>query len=259
MNSNYWYNKDASRLKAQQHTVQMENKYINDIMYSCQNTITYSEWSLFYANYFAKDTKIIVDDCDSIEAIRKHSLGKTAVLNFASYKNPGGRFLDGSMAQEECLCHSSFLYNVLSRFEDYYSWNNMNKNKGLYTNRALYSPKILFLDPFNNPFFCDVITCAAPNKSIGIKYKTITQQENSTVLLSRIKFVLDIAIDREVDTLILGAFGCGVFKQDPYEVASIFKKYLEMNHYKAFDKVVFAIPRGNNYDAFCKVFNNKAE
>ena len=35
-------------------------------------------------------------------------------LNFASYKNPGGKFMDGSSAQEECLCHESILYEVLS-------------------------------------------------------------------------------------------------------------------------------------------------
>ena len=103
--------------------------------------------------------------------------------------------------------------------------------------------------------FCDVITCAAPNKSAAQKYCSVSNRENTEVLESRIKFVLDVAKHNHVETLILGAYGCGVFGQDAYEVASIFKKYLETSH-KCFRQVVFAIPKGknNNLEAFRKVF-----
>ena len=177
------------------------------------------------------------------------------MLNFASYKNPGGMFINGSKAQEECLCHASYLYNVLSQFTDkFYKWNNENKNRALYFNRALYSPGILFFDGVED-FYCDVITCAAPNKSAAQQYGKVSVQENTDVLKSRIKFVLDIAADNQVDTLILGAFGCGVFGQDAEEVAGIFKEYLS-NSYGCFNKVVFAVPDDytNNLSAFRKVF-----
>ena len=65
-------------------------------------------------------------------------------------------------------------------------------------------------------------------------------------MYSRIKFILDIAKDNHVDTLVLGAFGCGVFGQNPREVANIFKKLLDTSFKGCFKKVVFGIPKGNN-------------
>lgn len=68
------------------------------------------------------------------------------------------------------------------------------------------------------------------------------------VLVNRILLILNAAYKNNVDTLILGAFGCGVFGNDPAMVSNIFEILL----YKfdgCFDKVVFAIPYGNNNHA----------
>lgn len=188
---------------------------------------------------------VYVDDIDSVSAIYKYGFNfynaKMAVLNFASYKNPGGMFLKGSKAQEECLCHESNLYNILREFEEtYYSYNRKNLNRALYTDRALYTPNVLFIRD-NRKLPCDVITCAAPNWSAASRYNMATQKENIDALKSRIKFVLDIANDQRVDILILGAFGCGVFGQNPYTVADIFWGTLCMYRYN-FKTIVFAIP-----------------
>lgn len=65
---------------------------------------------------------------------------KTAILNYASYKHPGGYFLGGSSAQEEALCHESNLYPILLAFDDtYYAWNRQRLNRALYLDRAIYS------------------------------------------------------------------------------------------------------------------------
>ena len=114
-------------------------------------------------------------------------------------------------------------------------------------NRGLYSPDVVF----DNKTNCSVITVPAPNKSIMFQHNSFTEEENSKALAERIKFVVDIASENNVKTLILGAFGCGVFKQDPIEVATLFKEALRGS---CFDKVVFAIPRGANYKAFKEVF-----
>ena len=128
-------------------------------------------------------------------------------------------------------------------------------NKALYLNRGLFSPDIKF---FKNGkiVHCNVITCAAPNKTAATRYQQISDLENKTALEKRIKFVLDIAKENDIKTLILGAYGCGVFGQNPAEVASIFKEYLK-NDFNCFDKVIFAIPKNENsknYEKFIEVF-----
>lgn len=254
----YWTDKEKRAEQARKHTEEMLSKYSDDINKSVEKTKIYSTGFQCNKILNEKTTEIIIEDADMVSAGKEyHSKGKTALLNFASYKNPGGMFINGSKAQEECLCHASYLYNVLKEFQsDFYDWNNKHKNKALYLNRGLYSPDILF--QYGEVLFhCDVITCAAPNKSAAQKYQNVSDKENTEVLKSRIKFTLDMAKDNNVDTLILGAYGCGVFGQDPTEVAEIFKECLQTTHKNCFSKVVFAIPKSKNHnlEAFCKVFS----
>lgn len=241
-------------LKAKEHTKEIEEKYSDKIAFSIENTKVYSPDYTFSCNNIHKSTEIILEDLDTVSALKKYKDDeKIALLNFASYKNAGGGFLVGSRAQEEDLCHKSYLYNVLYRFiSSYYAWNNEHKNRGLYLNRALYSPEILF----EGEYSCDVITCAAPNRSIFRRYNTVSDEENEEVLRLRLKFILDIARETEVNTLILGAIGCGAFGQKPEVVAKIFKEYLD-TEYKCFNKVIFAVPqygRNNNFEVFKEVF-----
>ena len=258
----YWKDKEERARIAQDHTKKCEKLYEDEINNAIRDTVIYDTGLTFDKLTVHHNTEIVVEDLDSVSAVMKYCTGKedvnnrTAVLNFSSYKNPGGMFINGSKAQEECLCHESFLYNVLSKFViQFYDWNNRHKNKALYLNRGMYTYNILFFKG-NEKKFCDVITCAAPNKSAAQKYQNVSDKENTDVLRSRIKYVLDIAADNRVKTLILGAYGCGVFGQDPVEVASIFKNFLDSTHKGVFEKVVFAVPKGrnNNLEAFRKVF-----
>lgn len=257
-NSFYWTGKSQRAKEAAEHEEQMRKYYSENISRVAMETKIYSENSAFNdAVNKNNKSEIIIEPMDSVSAIMEYSgLRKTAVLNFASYKYPGGGFLQGSRAQEECLCHSSTLFNVLSRFEnDYYAENRKDLNGGLYRNRALYSPNVYFRG-YNAARFCDVITCAAPNYFIAQIYKCATKEENSAALKSRIEFVLNIAKENGVEDLILGAFGCGVFGQDAAEVAQIFKDNLENKFKNVFHKVIFAIPQGKdgNYEKFKEVF-----
>jgi uncharacterized protein (TIGR02452 family) len=203
-----------------------------------------------------KETDIIYMECDTVTAvldqydIRKHM----AVLNFASYKNPGGMFLEGSMAQEEALCHESTLYNVLDHFRDsYYSENSKHLNRALYTNKALWTPNIRFQrDDVKQEFYreaeCSMITCAAPNYSAAAKYQNVSPEENDRVLYDRCRFVLSVAAYHPIDTLVLGAFGCGVFGQDAYRVGQIWGSLLAKDFSGVFERVVFACLPGKNHD-----------
>lgn len=251
-----WNEHDKRQKEAVNHTEEMDRRFKGETEFSVE-TATIHDMSEFPDDDTAAGTfSIHVCDADSVSAIFEHQAGRTAVLNFASFKEPGGRFLDGAMAQEECLCHASNLYNVLSQFKgSYYEWNKKHLNQALYLDRALYTEDIVFISEDGETTECDVITCAAPNKSAAQKYCRVSDKENTETLSSRINFILSVAQKRRIKTLILGAYGCGVFGQDPKEVAVLFKQHLQSLPW-GFDKVVFAIPNGKNgnYSAFVKVF-----
>lgn len=258
-----WKGKAGRSLLAMEHTTQMEELYSSDIRNCILNSSVYGPHfsiELDKFNVRPKQVDIALAPEDSVTAVMYNPTeGKntTALLNFASYKTPGGMFLAGANAQEEAICHESILFNVLKEFPDYYAWNNLSKNRALYLDRAIYSKDILFLKNYEQ-FKADVITCACPNKKAAQEYCEVTNEENYEVLKQRIGFVLKVAAINRVDTLVLGAFGCGVFGQDPIEVATIFKEYLDKYPF-VFDKVIFAIPNkeSTNYLAFDEILNGE--
>ena len=257
MNYNF-EDKENRKKQAKAHTEQMAANYAMDIDIAVSNTRVYTG----PIKHKPAKPQTIVTENDSVAEVM-HYAGKAnvAVLNFASYKNPGGMFLQGSRAQEECLCHESFLYNVLKEFDDtYYAENRKNKNKGLYTDRALFTPNVLFARD-GKEALCSVITCAAPNNNAAQKYCNVSDEENSKVLRQRIRFILELADEENVETLIAGAFGCGVFGQDPVEVAATFKDEINRLPFRNVERVVFPIPRipgkSENFEAFRMVFMPK--
>lgn len=255
MKDNNWINKEQRAEVAVLHTKYMDKYYSKQTNESIAKTKIYDSNSFEIKVRQPSTPHGAIVDIDSVGGAFMFEEGKTAILNFASHKNPGGMFIKGSRAQEECLCHESNLYNVLRTFDNtYYEYNRKNLNQALYINRGLYTPDIIFEHNGKVSMF-DVITCAAPNKAAAQKYQGVSNEKNSYVLQSRIQFVLDIAEENKVDTLILGAYGCGVFGQDPEEVAAIFKILLP---YYNFKKIIFAIPKGNgNFDAFIKIWKQK--
>ena len=255
----YWKNRAARALTAQKHTAEMEKKYKKEIK-ECAGATKIYRGDLHYRLDAVKGQKITLVNEDTVSAIFNHAEGRTAVLNFASYKHAGGMFLDGSRAQEECLCHESFLYNVLSRKEQFFNDNKKKLNKSLYTNAALYSPGVLFVRNDGNgekTMKADVVSCAAPNWSAASRFGAITAEQNWRTLKQRIHFVRCVADqhDLPLDTIILGAFGCGVFGQNPSDVANMM---IEEFSGSSIRNVVFAVPGNDkNYEAFKKAFEKK--
>lgn len=261
--TNYWTDKDENMVKAKGHHEKMEKWFANQIQHSIKNTMAIDEENIAVSFSGGEQPNVYIACAGTVDAIfsYRQTFGidhKIAALNFASYKNPGGKFMEGSSAQEESLCHESILYEVLTNFEDYYARNRKDLNRGLYRNVALYSKDILFYRP-DAPVeqtTADIITCAAPNRNFPNGVIRFSNEDNSKVLKSRTKFIFDIAEAFDVETLILGAWGCGVFKQDPIEVAEDFKEIIEKGT-QSIKNVVFAIPGGHNLEAFTKVFMNK--
>lgn len=254
-NKYYWQNRDQRRVAAQEHMEKMSRKHAEAI----ENSIARSRIYGVGPEHKTHTITYRVTNDDSVSAIFKHAYGCTAVLNFASYKNPGGGFLTGSRAQEESLCHESTLYNVLKEFPEFYEWNNQHLNKGLYLNRAIYSPDIVF-ERNGETLKCDVITCASPNWSAA-SYRC-SAEENEKALEERIRLVLQVARVNNVDTLILGAFGCGVFQQKPEVVAKLFHKCAEETFKDYTIEIIFAVipalpGQTDNLAAFKKEFAHR--
>ena len=243
----YSRQREDRRDDALKHTKEMADKYAAEISECIKNSTVYGgpdKAPVRIGDKAAPDYFFV--NQDTVSAAR-FSSSKKALLNFASFKHPGGGFINGSKAQEEMLCHSSFLYNVLKEFDSFYEWNNRNTNRGLYKDRAIYTPGVIF-----DGIICDVITCASPNMSVGLKYGNVSAAENRKVLEKRVEFVRDIAEENGVEMLVLGAFGCGVFKQDPEEVAQAIKKAFAETSVK---RIVITVPgNDNNYRVFKREF-----
>lgn len=212
-------------------------------------------------------------------AMRQHQLhpkARIAVLNFASATNPGGGVTKGSLAQEECLCRCSTLYPTLNsqQFWQKYYGVNRTSHDPLHTDACIYSPNIVVFK--SDELFpvllksedwvtLDVISCAAPNlranpdsrfNSGQAKKAGLSSEQQYRLHLRRARHILTVAASYNVDILILGAFGCGAFRNDPFAVARAYRGALNELH-SYFSVIEFAIYcRDNeivNFSAFKQV------
>ncbi len=189
---------------------------------------------------------IIVENISTIDAIRKLILEgkeKIGVLNFASAKNPGGGFLNGAKAQEESLAASSTLYRTLIVHEEYYR-ENRNCNSMIYTNHAIYSPDVVFFRDgsfrLTEPMKASVLTLPAVNMGQVIQ-KGEDVETARQAMKQRMKLALAIFANEGAENLVLGAYGCGVFRNEPKDVAIWWKELLDTEMGKYFDLVFHAV------------------
>lgn len=241
--------RDDTRERAAAHVKEMNERYGADIEQSIKSSVIYGgSGKAPQKNAEIADTDMIVLNVDSTEAVLQ--CPNSALLNYASYRHAGGGFITGAWAQEEAICHDSTLYNVLCRFQSFYAENEKTLNRSLYTDRAIFSPGIIF-ERSGKAAECSVITCAAPNFGAA-RGRGVTERENETALRQRVDFVISIAEEQSCETVILGAWGCGVFGQDPKLVSRLFKERLTTSSLK---RAVFAIPgQNNNYTSFKELF-----
>ena len=199
---------------------------------------------------------ISVINTDSVSAVVEYSkLGKTCVLNMASYKRPGGGVHNGARAQEECLFRCSNLIQVVPT-----SFYPLEVNDALYTKDAIF-----FKDKdyeYMEPVVCDVITIAAINLNENAKYDPVQNiTEYRKITKDKIRLMVSLAAQNGVKNLVLGAWGCGVFNNDPTTMSQYFSEVLIGEGYSVdFDNIVFAIINdhnsvGNNFDIFNNKFN----
>lgn len=196
----------------------------------------------------ATSTLITVTNESTLEAVyRLLAAGHNDVLalNFASAKNAGGGFLGGSQAQEESLARSTGLYPCLLEAPDYYAINRQTKSC-FYTDHMIYSPQVPLLKDDAGRYqptlqTASFVTAPAVNTGVVRQREAGRLPEVAVVMKRRIAKVLAIAWKHEHANLVLGAWGCGVFQNNPAEIAQYFHEVLETDFKDVFETVVFAI------------------
>lgn len=216
---------DKYALQALKHNKDMEQKWEKEINESIANSIVYQESDKDkFNNPDTVDTEIIYQSIGTPQAMvnarEQFPDKKIAALSFADFKNPGGGYLVGARAQEEMLCHRSDLFQIISTFHDFYTFNRTHLNKELYLDRAIYIPNVIVKDIAK----VDIISCAAPNFRRALPKYNVPYKIACEVLKTRMKFVKQIAEEQHVDVLILGAWGAGAFGFRPQEVAELWNE-----------------------------------
>lgn len=191
--------------------------------------------------------EVTVMAADAVAAILETGRGRAefcdlAVLDFASFVNPGGGYIRGAWAQEEALCAESFLYNVLEKQGDWYGENRRrNINCELYRNRGLVVPKVRFTREKLHAY-ADVLVVAAPNARRSRQEYHVKDEVLVRAMRERIRFALDVVDALGHKKVVLGAWGCGVFGWEADVVAELFREELAAGAHGV-EQVVFAVPR----------------
>ncbi len=231
---------------AQAHIAEMDARFSADIKRSLAELKVYD--GVPETNVEGRMPTVTVVDQDSATAVLELGRGLAsacdlALLDFASFVNPGGGYERGAWAQEEAICSESTLFNVLREQKAWYAANrSRNINCELYRNRGLVAPKVRF-EREGYHSYADVIVVAAPFAARARENYKVKDDALIAAMRERIRFVMAIADDLGHKKLVLGAFGCGAFGWDASVVAPLFVEELAGGTHVA-EQITFAIPRG---------------
>jgi uncharacterized protein (TIGR02452 family) len=172
--------------------------------------------------------------------------GPVVALNFASAKNPGGGFLNGSQAQEESLARSSALHASLLRAWEFYERHRASPSL-LYSDAMIWSPSCPVLRDdegklLDEPQVVSFITSPAPNAEAAADTCPEELPLIPGVFRRRSEYVLALTASEGYKRLVLGAWGCGVFRNDPAVVAAAFMGHLRQGAWSGrFERVEFSV------------------
>ncbi|AFY53261.1 TIGR02452 family protein [Rivularia sp. PCC 7116] len=196
--------------------------------------------------------------------VNEEGFAKVLCLNFASAKNPGGGFLNGSQAQEESLARATGLYPCISQMTEMYEKNRYS-GSCLYLDDMIYSPEVPVIRGDNDelldkPFLISILT--VPGVNAGAVRKNGKKQEINKIestMLQRTEKLLSVAAVNDYKVLVLGAWGCGVFKNNPHDVAGYFHHHLVENTKFSglFEKVVFAVLDNTKEESIVDAFRER--
>lgn len=219
----------------------------------------------YYSDINLEDSNIKpivkVEPFDTVSMLEKYgNRGKVCVLNMASYKRSGGGVERGARAQEESLYRCSTL-GLIKKDDNELPITDLYP---LEDNSAIYVKNSIFFKDFYynvmDPILTDVITIAAYNHNKpNLKFYDDLSLEDATY--QKILFMFQLAGLNKVDTLLLGAFGCGVFNNDPQMMADAFKRVINDGKTFGVSNIIFPVindhnSSGDNYRIFRDTLHN---
>lgn len=213
--------------------------------------------SKYTTNYDVRNETVLTT---ARRLIIEEKMTNTLCLNFASAKKPGGGFLGGSQAQEESLARSSALYDSLITQQDYYDINRQ-CGTAFYTDYMIYSPKVPVFRTdegtlLSEPYLLSILTSPAVNAGAVRKNESSKAGNILPMMLTRLNKVLDLAVHLGYEHLILGAWGCGVFRNDPGDIARLFADSLLRDEWfrNQFKSVTFPVLDGTGHQRIITPF-----
>lgn len=229
---------------------------------------------------YEEPARLIVSKKRSYEAASAYKELKVCVHNFASATTPGGGVVKGSSAQEECLCRCSTLYFSLNTPQTWRSFYNPHRimQNPVHNGDCIYTPGVVVMKSDTAEpkllsekewYEVNVVTCAAPNLRLmpsnrmnacdGKKTVKMTDKELLRIHKKRMTRILDIAVAGGNEAIILGAFGCGAFKNSPEVVVRAAKDVIQkyMHNFKVIEFAIYCSERDEqNYTTFRRVLTN---
>ncbi len=212
-------------------------------------------------NRYQRAAKVVVSKKRSFEAASAYRGKRVCVHNFASASNPGGGVTKGSSAQEECLCRCSTLYFCLNTEIPWGGFYGPHRaaHDPIHNDDCIYTPSVTVIKtdeaiprimPEQDWYEVSVITCAAPNlrerpsnqmnSGDGQNAVKLSYEEQVKLHEKMLRRILDVAVVAGEEVVILGAFGCGAFENDPQAVATAASNVIA-DYLHAFETIEFAI------------------
>jgi uncharacterized protein (TIGR02452 family) len=223
-----------------------------------------------------KETKVYVTERDCLEAsavmATLENSGRPLVLNMANAYNCGGSFFGPRGSQEEYLIRNTSLIASLwpHRRRDDHRWPEGKKClPSIYCETAtaiyypfthcgaIYTPTV---HVFNFFHFCSILSLAQQDLRRSSSSSSHPFDYNLTIQNFRTLF--SVAAGQGHTTLILGAIGCGVFKNPPDEICQAFAELIFPGgeFHGVFETIIFAIIKSEeNLTAFERVFGARVD
>ena len=170
------------------------------------------------------------------------------VLNMANRHHGGGGWLAGALAQEEALCYRSSLSFTLKR-----------RFYPLPAAGVVYSPAVAVIrdaladghalrnlsDP-RGLGMVSVVSCAAlrdPPVDVRVDGREVyARRKDEEIMRGKMRAVLRVAGRRGHARVVLGALGCGAFRNPRAEVCAMWREVLGEVEFRGwFEEVVFAV------------------